>query len=306
MGQKEGYFAPVRTFLPHGWELTLLSRGCARIVHAHVCAHCGSAPRGLIFRTIRATVERMTRRRSKHFGRNYFNSSSVAERVLILLVIAIVIGVTIGVILPRISPKFAEITGQYHATGTAAETLQKLPVDDNVSTAGYDRELFGYRETDDDGNGCDVREDVLARDLTDVKYTKLGGCKVKSGVLADPYTGKTIHFQRGQTTSSAVQIDHVVALQNAWQSGARDWSQQKRFRFGNDLYNLLAVDGPANQEKGAASAAYWLPTNGEYRCDYVARQIGVKDKYGLSVTTQEKRAMLSVLHSCPGQAIPND
>ena len=236
MGQKEGYFAPVRTFLPHGWELTLLSRGCARIVHAHVCAHCGSAPRGLIFRTIRATVERMTRRRSKHFGRNYFNSSSVAERVLILLVIAIVIGVTIGVILPRISPKFAEITGQYHATGTAAETLQKLPVDDNVSTAGYDRELFGYRETDDDGNGCDVREDVLARDLTDVKYTKLGGCKVKSGVLADPYTGKTIHFQRGQTTSSAVQIDHVVALQNAWQSGARDWSQQKRFRFGKDLY----------------------------------------------------------------------
>ncbi len=245
--------------------------------------------------------------------------------MLILLVIAIVIGVTIGVILPRISPKFAELTGQYHATGTAAETLQKLPVNDDVSTTGYDRELFGYRETDDDGNGCDVREDVLARDLTGVKYTKLGGCKVKSGVLADPYTGKTIHFQRGQTTSSAVQIDHVVAhfqrgqttssavqidhvvaLQNAWQSGARDWSQQKRFRFGNDLYNLLAVDGPANQEKGAASAAYWLPTNGEYRCDYVARQIGVKDKYGLSVTTQEKRAMLSVLHSCPGQAIPND
>ena len=131
----------------------------------------------------------MTRRRSKHFGRNYFNSSSVAERVLILLVIAIVIGVTIGVILPRISPRFAELTGQYHATGTAAETLQKLPVNDDVSTAGYDRELFGYRETDDDGNGCDVREDVLARDLTGVKYTKLGGCKVKSGVLADPYTG---------------------------------------------------------------------------------------------------------------------
>ncbi|MEF2737194.1 MAG: deoxyribonuclease, partial [Bifidobacterium choerinum] len=104
----------------------------------------------------------MTRRRSKHFGRNYFNSSSVAERVLILLVIAIVIGVTIGVVLPRISPKFAEITGQYHATGTAAETLQKLPVDDDVSTNGYERELFGYRETDDDGNGCDVREDVLA------------------------------------------------------------------------------------------------------------------------------------------------
>ena len=85
-----------------------------------------------------------------------------------------------------------------------------------------------------------------------------------------------------------MQIDHVVALENAWQSGARDWSTAKRHEFGNDPYNLLAVDGPANQEKGSASAAYWLPTNADYRCDYVARQIGVKDKYQLTVTSQEK------------------
>ena len=71
-------------------------------------------------------------------------------------------------------------------------------------------------------------------------------------------------------------------------------------RVGNDPYNLLAVNGPANQEKGSASAAYWLPTNSEYRCDYVARQIGVKDKYQLTVTSQEKDAMLAVLHTCPG------
>ena len=66
------------------------------------------------------------------------------------------------------------------------------------------------------------------------------------------------------------------------------------------------VDGPANQEKGSASAAYWLPTNADYRCDYVARQIGVKDKYQLTVTSQEKDAMLAVLHTCPGQAVPAD
>ena len=142
-------------------------------------------------------------------------------------------------------------------------------------------------------------EDVLARDLTDVRYIagsgsssdsgsgSGAGCKVKSGVLSDPYTGTTIRFTRGVKTSSAVQIDHVVALENAWQSGANQWGRTKRYRFGNDMYNLLAVDGPANQEKGSASAAYWLPTNGAYRCDYVARQIGVKDKYGLTVTTQE-------------------
>ena len=130
------------------------------------------------------------------------------------------------------------------------------------------------------------------------------GCKVKSGVLSDPYTGTTIRFTRGVKTSSAVQIDHVVALENAWQSGANQWDRTKRYRFGNDMYNLLAVDGPANQEKGSASAAYWLPTNGAYRCDYVARQIGVKAKYGLTVTTKEKRAMLSVLRACPAQSVP--
>ena len=173
-----------------------------------------------------------------------------------------------------------------------------------------------FRENDDDGNGCDVREDVLARDLTDVRYIagsgsssdsgsgSGAGCKVKSGVLSDPYTGTTIRFTRGVKTSSAVQIDHVVALENAWQSGANQWDRTKRYRFGNDMYNLLAVDGPANQEKGSASAAYWLPTNGAYRCDYVARQIGVKAKYGLTVTTKEKRAMLSVLRACPAQELP--
>ena len=138
----------------------------------------------------------------------------------VLIVIVIVIGVTIGVLLPRINPKFAELTGRYHATGTAAETLAKLTVDDHPSTKGYDREKFGYRQTDTDGNGCDVRDDVLARDLKNVTYTKRGGCKVKSGILEDPYTGAEIHFQRGKDTSAAVQIDHVVALQNAWQSGA--------------------------------------------------------------------------------------
>ena len=153
--------------------------------------------------------------------------------------------------MPKANPTVGEITGEYTASGSAAQTLQQLTVDDNQRHAGYDRDLFGFRQTDDDGNGCDVREDVLARDLTDVRYRQ-HGCKVESGTLA----------------------------------------------------NLLAVDGPANQEKGSASAAYWLPTNGAYRCEYVARQIGVKAKYGLSVTTKEKRAMLSVLHGCPAQSVP--
>ena len=161
--------------------------------------------------------------------------------------------------------------------------MNALAVDDNQSSSGYDRDSFGFRTTDVDGNGCDVRDDVLARDLTDITYKYAGSCVVESGTLADPYTAQTIHFVRG-----------------------RDWSTAKRHEFGNDPYNLLAVDGPANQEKGSASAAYWLPTNADYRCDYVARQIGVKDKYQLTVTSQEKDAMLAVLHTCPGQAVPAD
>ena len=239
--------------------------------------------------------------RDSRFRRQRFNANGLAERIAILLVVAVVAGISIGLLMPKVNPTVGEMTGEYVATGSAAETLQSLTIDDQPSRAGYDRDSFGFRQTDDDGNGCDVREDVLARDLTDVRYIagsgsssdsgsgSGAGCKVKSGVLSDPYTGTTIRFTRGVKTSSAVQIDHVVALENAWQS---------------DMYNLLAVDGPANQEKGSASAAYWLPTNSEYRCDYVARQIGVKDKYGLTVTTQEKRAMLSVLHGCPAQSVP--
>lgn len=254
--------------------------------------------------------------RDSRFRRQRFNANGLAERIAILLVVAVVAGISIGLLMPKVNPTVGEMTGEYVATGSAAETLQSLTIDDQPSRAGYDRDSFGFRQTDDDGNGCDVREDVLARDLTGVRYIagsgsssdsgsgSGAGCKVKSGVLSDPYTGTTIRFTRGVKTSSVVQIDHVVALENAWQSGANQWDRTKRYRFGNDMYNLLAVDGPANQEKGSASAAYWLPTNGAYRCDYVARQIGVKAKYGLTVTTKEKRAMLSVLRACPAQELP--
>lgn len=233
-----------------------------------------------------------------------FYASNPVERVLILLVIAVVVGITVGVVLPKVNPELGELTGEYVAVGDAADTLETLRVDDNQSGEGYDRDLFGYRQTDDDGDGCDVRDEVLARDLEDVTYTYSGGCQVASGVLHDLYTGKTIDFVRGPQTSNAVQIEHVVALENAWQSGARDWNQTERYRFGNDMYNLLAADGEANSEKGSSSAAYWLPTNTSFQCDYVARQIGVKAKYDLSVTTAEKRSMLAVLRSCPRQEVP--
>ncbi|RIY22398.1 HNH endonuclease family protein [Gardnerella vaginalis] len=242
------------------------------------------------------------------YDRNtHYSSNPISKRIasfIWLISLAIIIGIVIGLVLPKINHDVGEITGEYAADGDAAALLNKLKVSKS-HPSGYNRSVFGYRTTDVDKNGCDVREDVLARDLKQVRFKYSGSCKVASGLLHDPYTGLNINFVRGRKTSALVQIDHVVALENAWQSGAWKWSHAKRLKFGNDMLNLLAVQGAANQEKGSASAAYWLPSNKSFRCDYVARQIAVKYKYDLSVTNAEKRSMASILHGCSAQKLPN-
>jgi hypothetical protein len=140
--------------------------------------------------------------------------------------------------------------------------------------------------------------------MTDVRFVSEDDCRVVSGTLNDPYTGRTLIFARGPGSSSAVQIDHVIALSNAWVTGAQQLSPEKREELSNDQLELLAVDGPANNEKSDADAASWLPPNKDYRCRYVARQIAVKLKYGLWVTQAEHDVMLDVLHTCPGQLLP--
>lgn len=167
------------------------------------------------------------------------------------------------------------------------------------SVPQYSRDQFGQRWADVDRNGCDTRNDVLKRDLHDLQMKRSSPqCVVVSGVLDDPYTGRQIDFQRGEDSSEDVQIDHVVALANAWKSGAWQWDAARRQDFANDPFNLLAVDGAANQDKGASSADQWLPSNSAYQCAYVQRQIAVKASWGLGVTRAEKKAMTSVLERC--------
>lgn len=193
------------------------------------------------------------------------------------------------------------------AEGTALAVLDTLEIKGRAPKTGYSREQFGAAWADVDHNGCDTRNDILNRDLTNVTYREnTHNCVVTSGVLNDPYTGTQINFVRGQDTSSAVQIDHVVALSNAWQTGAQQLSSEQRQALANDPYNLLAVDGPANQQKSDGDAATWLPSNKSFRCEYVARQIGVKKKYSLWVTQAEHDAMANVLASCPTQTVPSD
>lgn len=191
--------------------------------------------------------------------------------------------------------------------GTAADALATLPVKGRAPKTGYSRAEFGQRWADVDHNGCDQRNDVLARDMTEETF-KPGtrDCVVLTGVLADPYTARTIAFTRGNDTSAAVQIDHVVALSDGWQKGAQQLDADTRELLGNDPLNLLAVDGPTNNGKGDGDAATWLPPNRSYRCAYVARQVAVKAKYGLWVTQAEHDAIARVLGGCPGEPIPVD
>ncbi|MFT3659870.1 MAG: DUF1524 domain-containing protein [Gordonia sp. (in: high G+C Gram-positive bacteria)] len=191
---------------------------------------------------------------------------------------------------------------------TALRTLAGIPVKGRAAKTGYSRDMFGRGWSDDvdvefGHNGCDTRNDILRRDLTGV-VSKAGtrDCIITAGTLRDPYTGKTISFARGEKSSQAVQIDHVVALSDAWQKGAQQLSSGERRAFANDPRNLLAVDGPTNQSKSDGDAATWLPPNRSYRCTYVARQIEVKAAYRLWVTSGEKTVMERLLTGCGGTA----
>jgi Excalibur calcium-binding domain/Protein of unknown function (DUF1524) len=185
----------------------------------------------------------------------------------------------------------------------ATDVLATLPVKGRAPKTGYERDEFGQAWSDVDRNGCDTRNDVLARDLTGETFKPdTHDCVVQSGTLADPYTATTIQFVRGDGNS--VDIDHVVALSAAWQTGAFGWDDARRTAFANDPLNLLAVDYSANRQKGDGDAATWLPGNRGYRCAYVARQVAVKSAYGLWVTPAEHDAIAGVLASCPAEPVP--
>ena len=189
--------------------------------------------------------------------------------------------------------------------GLAIAALETLPVKGRAPKTGYTRDQFGQAWADVDRNGCDTRNDILKRDLTSLTYkAKTRNCVVLSGTLLDRYSGESINFIRGNITSMEVQIDHVVALSNAWQTGAFKLTAEQRKALANDPMNLFAVKGRLNSQKGDGDAATWLPPLKSFRCAYVAQQIAVKAKYSLWVVPPEKAAMLSILAKCPTQKVP--
>lgn len=223
--------------------------------------------------------------------------NKIWRRQVIVILIVVVAGVAVWasqITQPESQTIKTSTQRELFGNSNAKAELEKLEIKGRAPKTGYTRKQFG------NGwgkiNGCSVREVILARDLTDEKIDEK--CRVTSGVLNDVYTGKTIHFQRGEKSSSKVQIDHVVALSDAWQKGAQQLSPGEREKLANDPLNLLAVDGPANQAKGDGDAATWLPSNKPFRCQYIARQIAVKRRYRLWVTEAEKEAMLRILEKC--------
>lgn len=186
--------------------------------------------------------------------------------------------------------------------------LAGLEVKGKAPRTGYEREAFGQRWSDDvtvefGHNGCDTRNDILRRDLRELEVRPgTHGCVAQTGFLDEPYTGQVRRFDRGTDEASRIHIDHVVALANAWETGAQFWDGDTRRNFANDPRNLLAVDGSANQSKGAGDAATWQPPNKAFRCDYATRQVEVKAAYGLWVTPAEKAALERELGRCPSRA----
>ncbi|MBC7631381.1 DUF1524 domain-containing protein [Aeromicrobium sp.] len=202
---------------------------------------------------------------------------------------------------PKTAPTATTSKSKPAADGTALAALARLTVKGRAPKTGYTRAQFGQAWYDTDHNGCDTRNDILRRDLTSRRMKN--ACKALAGTLApDPYTGTSIRFVYGG--ASEVDIDHVVALSDAWQKGAATWPAGKRLSLANDPLNLLAVDASTNRSKGDGDAATWLPPYKAFRCTYVARQVVVKGKYGLWVTLAERDAMSRVLAGCPTMALP--
>lgn len=184
-----------------------------------------------------------------------------------------------------------------NSASLAIEVLEQLEVKGRAPKTGYARDQFysGWPNID----GCSLRQRIIKREFGDSAI--IDGCNVTAGEYDEPYTGQHLVFTTRKEISKGIQIDHVVALSDAWQKGAQYMTADKRYEIATDPLNLLAVDASANSKKSDGDAATWLPANKKFRCQYVARQVSVKYKYTLWVTTAEKDAIANVLQNCPNE-----
>jgi len=176
-------------------------------------------------------------------------------------------------------------------SATATQHLAELTVGTPLSMAGYSRDRFPHWI--DQGDGCDTREVVLKRQGTAVAAA-VGSCKITTGKWLSPYDNVTY------TDPQKLDIDHVVPLANAWRSGAKNWTDDQRRDFANDLTRpqLIAVSLTQNRAKGDQDPAQWKPANHDYWCQYAEDWVAVKYFWKLTVTAAEKTALTDMLGTC--------
>ncbi len=181
----------------------------------------------------------------------------------------------------------------------ASTILERLEIKGRAPKTGYSRDEFykGWPDVE----GCSLRQRIIKRELGDNATLDSNNCNVISGEFDEPYTGSHMMFYEKSDFTTGLQIDHIVALSDAWQKGAQYMDKETRYSIATDPLNLLAVESKANQSKSDGDAATWLPPNKAFRCQYVARQVSVKYKYSLWVTEAEHDAIARVLETCPGE-----
>lgn len=201
-------------------------------------------------------------------------------------------------------------TGSIPVGQSATQVLDTLTVGVK-SNASSDRKSHQWNKVVGKTGNYTTRDLVLERDMDNVTYTSRGN--VNTGILLEPYTGKTIHFQRGTSNKTeggstsnrdgGIQIDHVVAYAEAYRSGLDKLDFAQRDAYYNDPDVLLASQAEANNVKKDGTIAEWEPSNQTFQCDYASLQIGIKAKYGLMVDQKEHDKLAQVLASCPAETI---
>ncbi|MDN7123141.1 HNH endonuclease [Nocardioides sp. ChNu-153] len=186
------------------------------------------------------------------------------------------------------------VPGPAHAatyTASVTRAVADLPGATERRT-GYDRSLFVHW-VDADGDGCDTREEVLLAEA-DAAPSTGAGCAISGGRWFSYYDATSY------TAASSLDIDHMVPLAEAWDSGASGWTSTRRRAFANDLGyagSLVAVSAATNRAKGDQDPAEWMPPAG-YRCRYVTEWVSVKHRWGLSVDSAERSALTSLASGC--------
>jgi Protein of unknown function (DUF1524) len=164
--------------------------------------------------------------------------------------------------------------------------------------SGYDRSKFPHW-VDADHDGCDTREEVLLAEAI-VKPHKGAGCTLTGGRWYSYYDNKY------WSDTNRIDIDHVVALAEAWESGARTWTTDRRKAYAKDLDDrrtLVGVTDTVNAAKSADDPANWLPPVASMRCRYVRNWVAIKIRWWLTVNNAEKNALTWIASGCPNDTL---